>query len=213
MPPITIETTSTLETILTFVGPLVGVGIGLWGSNRVAKATDRRSERVEITRALANYMAAAELVAVELGSFPEDSWFERKIDHYVPQSRRIGSFVERVMLRIAFGTRLDELRRGYQQARAELVLVAPIRIIGIVSQVDDLFIEWQTTRSDEMKRKWMDRSNGLRLEAQATVDEGRCRPYRAGEAPINGRQVGRRERVADFLYRRISGHEGSPAGR
>jgi hypothetical protein len=54
-----VDTTSTLQDLLTFAGPLVGVAIGAWGSARAAKVADRRSQRTELTRALANYMAAA----------------------------------------------------------------------------------------------------------------------------------------------------------
>ena len=90
---VTVETTSTLATVFTLVGPLIGVGIGAWGSTRIANGADRRAQRLELIRALASYLSAAELVAVELAAFPETSWFERQVDR-LPTQRRVGFFVQ-----------------------------------------------------------------------------------------------------------------------
>lgn len=149
---VTVETTSTLETVLTFLSPLIGVGIGAWATSRVTRKSESAVQRTEVTRALANYMAAAELIAVELGSLPEHSRVERIVDRWTRPQRRIGWTTQRLLERAVFGQRWDELRHRYQQARAELVLVAPIQIIGIVSRIDDVFVTWRDERGDHMKR-------------------------------------------------------------
>lgn len=182
---VTVDTTSAFDSILAFAGPLAGVIVGAVGSWRVARSRDTKTEKLELTRALANYMAAAELVAVELDSFPEDSWLEKKIDQWLPVPRRGIAFTQRILARLAFGRQHEELRLRYQQARAELVLIAPIEIIVVVTRIDEFFIEWQTDRGEEMKRKWVGLSDGLRLTAQLTVDKGRGRPYRAGQPPTS----------------------------
>jgi hypothetical protein len=90
--PITIDTTSALETVLAFLGPPIGVVIGAYATRRAARAgaekADHRARQAELHRALAGYIAATELVAVELASLPPASWLERQVDR-IPR-RRIG---------------------------------------------------------------------------------------------------------------------------
>jgi hypothetical protein len=152
---VTVDTTSTLETALTFVGPLIGVGIGTWGSTRVANHADRRAQRVGLTRSLASYLSAAELVAVELAAFPETSWFERQVDR-LPEQRRLGFFLQTLMMRLAFGRRHYELRKLYQDAKATVMLVAPIEVIATVSEVDDVLIAWQMERGPTIEKRWIE---------------------------------------------------------
>jgi len=204
---VTVDTTNTLEAVLVGAGPLVGVVIGAWGTARIANAADKRQHRGEITRALANFMAAAELVAVELGSFPADSWLEQWVDRRFPPQRRIGSFVQRLMYRAAFGQRLDDLRRQYQQARAEVVLIAPIQVIGLVTRIDDFLLRWADERGPHMGREWETLSDELRLTAQTTVDQGGGRPYRAGEQPMNAAPTrpNRLQLLSAWSGRRVAG--------
>lgn len=206
---VTVETTGTLETVLTFGGPLIGVAIGAWGSARVVNGADRRAQRVELTRALASYLSAAELVAVELAAFPETSWFERQVDR-LPKQRRLGFFMQTLIMRLAFGRRHDDRRKLYQDAKANVVLVAPIELIVTVSEVDDVLTAWQTERGPEVEQRWVEALDALRLVSQRTVDEGQGRSYRAGEPPLTS-EVGRRERIARWAYKRLSGHERPPA--
>jgi hypothetical protein len=192
---VTVETTSTLETILASAGPLIGVAFGAWGSWRLARSADKKAQRTQIARAFANYIAATELVAVEMSSFPPESRIERQVDRLWPQ-RRIGFFVNTVLARLAFSDRHYEVRRQYQQARAELVLLAPIEVIALVGNVDDFFLEWSTKRGPEMDRRWLELRDEIRLVGQRTVDEQRGRPYRAGEPPMTRRRRFRHKRVS-----------------
>lgn len=96
--------------------------------------------------------------------------------------------MQRLLERAAVGRRWDELKRRYQQARAELVLVAPIQIIALIRRTDDFFGRWQDERGDNMRRKWSQLSQELRITAQATLGEARGWPYRAAEPPINAKQ-------------------------
>ena len=180
---ITVDTTSTLETVLAFLGPPVGVIIGA-GATRLtirnsARDAQQSANRIELQRALARYIAATELVAIEILSLPASSWIERQADR-IPR-RRIGFFFNSVAARMVFGRRHDDLRAEYQRARADVVLIGPIEIIGLTMKVDEFFVEWEARRTRDFQQRWSALRDEIRLIAQRTVDEGRGRAYRAGE--------------------------------
>jgi hypothetical protein len=186
--PITIDTTSTLDTILAFAGPLAGVGVGAWVTSlttrRAARESERTQRRQDVERALARYMAAIELVTVELGSRPEASWFERQVDR-LPRGRAF-FFFNSLFARLVFGDRHERIRAEHQRARAEVVLLAPVEIIGLTMEVEEFFLEWQDHRGSDFGARWVELRDRVRLVAQRTVDEGLGRPYRAGETTVQG---------------------------
>lgn len=83
-------------------------------------------------------------MAIEIAELPQASWLERQVDR-IP-SRRIGFMAQRLVTRLVFGRRLEQLRDMYQEARAEVVLLAPIVLIGLTLRVEDLFRDWERTR-------------------------------------------------------------------
>ena len=166
--------TAIVGAVASFVGLLVGAGVTLKVEHD-RRATEAKSD---LTRALAKYMQACELVAIEIAELPESSWMERQVDR-VP-SRRIGFMVQRLMKRLVFGHR-EQVTDLYQGARAEVVLLAPIVFIGLTLRVEELFHDWEESRSRHWIERWVTLRDELRLTAQSTVDAGLGRPYRTGE--------------------------------
>jgi hypothetical protein len=169
----------------SFVGLVVGACMTL----KVERDRRTAEARSDLTRALAKYMQACELVSVEIAQLPAPSWIERQVDR-IP-SRRIGFATQRALSRVVFGRRLEQVRDLYQEARAEVVLLAPIVVIGIALQMDDLFREWEENRTPDWVHKWSALRDELRLTAQTTVDAQLGRAYRAGEKRLTATEPAR----------------------
>jgi hypothetical protein len=175
--------------IVGAVASLAGVAVGGFVTLKVAREGQRDAQRGELSRALAGYMQAAQLIAFEMASMPKSTWLERQLDRL--PTGRVHFFFNRLLARLIFGRRHDELRERYYRASAEAVLIAPIGVIGLVREIEAFFNDWERhPDSADMPRRWADLAERLRLTAQTTLDEGRGRPYRAGEPPINSTRHG-----------------------
>lgn len=169
------------------VGTLAGVAVGGFVTIKVARESQRDVQRGELSRALAGYMQATQLIAFEMASMPKSTWLERQVDRL--PTGRIHFFFNRLLARMIFGQRHDELQERYYRASAEVVLIAPIEVIGLVREIEALFNDWERhAGSTDMPRRWSNLSERLRLVAQSTLDEGQGRPYGAGESAINARR-------------------------
>lgn len=90
-------------------------------------------------------MSASEMIAIEIRGLPAPSRLERQVDR-LPM-RRIGWVGQAVLGRMAFGRRWDDLRRNFSQAKAELLLVAPVEMIGLVLRVEDHIAAWDQRKN------------------------------------------------------------------
>lgn len=166
------------------MGTLAGVAVGGFVTIKVAREGQRDALRGELARALAGYMQATQLIAFEMASMPKTTRLERQLDRL--PTGRIHFFFHRLLARVIFGRRHDELRERYYRASADVVLIAPIEVIGLVREIEAFFNDWERRPdSKEMPRRWADLGERLRLIAQSTLDEGQGRPYRAGGPAIN----------------------------
>jgi hypothetical protein len=129
-----------------------------------------------LTRALADYIAAASLVSVELGNAAQPNWYQRQLMH-LPMFRP-GSFLMEVLFRLMTGSRVDDRAREFQRARAEVVLLAPDDVVALVHAVDELFYAWQAKPGPEYWERWIDLKDKLRVEAQRAINERQGRRYR-----------------------------------
>ncbi|HEY3759763.1 MAG TPA: hypothetical protein VGL37_08370 [Solirubrobacteraceae bacterium] len=151
----------------SFVGLIVGAFVTL----KVARDNQKSAQQVELARALAGYMQATQLVAMELASMPKPTRFERQLDRM--PSGRGQFFFNRLLSRVIFGKRHDELRDRYHRASAEVILAAPIPVIDLVREIDDLFSEWEQHPGASLGGPWHEVRRRLRLTAQKAVDEAR----------------------------------------
>lgn len=129
-----LASSDTITGLVGGLGTLAGVVVGGFITLKVARESQRGTKRTELARALAGYMQATQLVAFEMSSMPKSTWLERQIDR-VPTGR-IHFFINRLLARMIFGQRHDELRERYYRASAEVVLIAPIEMIGLVREID-----------------------------------------------------------------------------
>jgi hypothetical protein len=171
------------------LGSLAGVAVGGFVTLKVTREGRTDAQRGELSRALAGYMQATQLVAFEMASMPRSTWLERQVDRL--PTGRIHFFFNRLLARLIFGRRHDELRERYYRASAEVVLIAPIEVIGLVREIEAFFNDWERhPDSADLPRRWADVAERLRLTAQSTLDEGQGRPYRAGEPAVNSTRHG-----------------------
>jgi len=173
--PMPLATSDAVTAIVGGAATVLGVAFGGFVTYRVAGEGRRGEEKAQLVRACADYMQATELVAVEIAELPNPTWGERRLDQ-IPRGR-VSFVLSQLLSRLIFGRRHYEVRDLYQRARAELLLVAPTKIIGLVLRVDDQFAEWERERTAAMIKGWVDLRDEIRLTLQVVVDGGRGRPY------------------------------------
>jgi hypothetical protein len=158
----------------SFVGLLTGAGVTL----KVERDRRTAEHDGELTKALIDYIGALELVAIEISDLPAPSRLEQRLDR-IPEGR-VGFAARRLLQRVVLGRRYEEVIDLYHSARAEVLLLAPIEMIGQVIALDELLGEWEKERTPELRSRWLTQRDTFRLTAQSTVDKYQGRPYRAG---------------------------------
>jgi hypothetical protein len=192
---ISLASTTLIAAIVGAVASAVGLVFGARVTLKVERSRAAATSTLEAVRALVNYIAACELLAIEFGRLPPATWLDRQAER-IPTGRA-GWATGRIIERLVVGGRWDDLRDRYHVARAEVMLVSPINVITIVLRMDDLYAEWEEKRTPDLGKKWFDIREELRLTAQSTVDKGLGRPYRAGDPPIGGKTQATKTRRPD----------------
>jgi len=183
-----------------WVTVLIGIGGGLGGAiigaaatlaasslrgrqdERAQASSQREAVRKELRDALAAHLGAANQLAGELATLPpsQPSFTDKIFDRLLGE--RAGFLVSRSL----FGRHYDAIVDRFFTADAALRLLAPIEVLAHMNDVERLLAQWDDDGNPSHEQEWADLRDRLQLVYQRTTDEGRGRPYRAGEEPLGG---------------------------
>lgn len=152
----------------------LGYGANALRERGARREAARAARSTELHQAMREYMAALDAVMLEAEDFPApvhqsalDRWFERKVEGTIIDY--IGYMFVRLLKRLVFGRRHDDLSDRLVAATARLRLVAPPDVEALMSEVETLAREHRTGGSQLIER-WKPLHDRMRLEFKDALD-------------------------------------------
>lgn len=158
------------------VGSLIGGGFVLLGGaltlvreSVVRNAERRAAHAAKLEAAMREYLAVLDLIAIETESAPGpvkqtrvDRWLERKaagtaVDFY-------GTLMARILHRVAYGQRLNQIGDRLTLAATQLRLIAPDPVLAIIREIEEA-----TERAGPSGRHWNREWSAIREDVRVRL--------------------------------------------
>lgn len=152
------------------------VGVVLTGMRETRLRTEDRdaSRRAELKQAMREYLAALDAVMLEAEDFPlpprlnrVDEWFAESVKGTIVEM--LGHFIVRLLRRLIYGHRHDDLSDRLVAAAAHLRLVAPPAVEQFMSEVE-VIAQARQTGDKNAKERWKEFRARMRQGFREALD-------------------------------------------